>query len=237
MENTNSIKDFLNTKKCTPLIAYFLIILISIVMIMNSKNAIDKINKTNNNHKLFNVFKLFTYYELSFILVLGIILLGLCQHNKDTLAWICLMFSLLCYLIKNIIVFLNLYSIQKNEPKESEKSEKSEKKVLELPMTIPTTNNVMESQQQMLQFNQALQNNALQNNTVQNNPLQNASQNNASQNVNINQNDNTNTNINTNMNTNMNNPLTNMNDPLTNIYGNNNNLSDSMPMPTNFNNY
>ena len=232
MENTNSIKDLLNTKKCTPLIAYFLIILISIVMIINAKDTINKINKINNNHKLFNVFKLFTYYELSFILVLGIILLGLCQHNKDTLAWICLMFSLLCYLIKNIIVFLNLYSIQKNEPKESEKLEKKTN-ILELPVTIPTTNNVIESQTQMLQFNNALQNNALQNNALQNNALQkNTLQNNALQNNTLQNNALQNVNINDNQNNNQNNY--NMNDPLTSIYGNNNNLSDSMPMPTNF---
>ena len=169
MEKENSIKDLLKPNKCSPLIAYFLIILISIAMILNAR---DTANNLDNNYKIFNVFKLFSYSEFMFLLVLGIILFGLCQHNQLTLAWISLLFPLLSYLIKNIIVFISLYSIQKSEPpkEEIEKITKKEEnknemktEITNLPVTIPSTTTVMDSQKQMLQFNQAIHNNALQN--------------------------------------------------------------------------
>ena len=40
-------------------------------------NARDTANNLDNNYKIFNVFKLFTYSELMFLLVLGIVLFGL----------------------------------------------------------------------------------------------------------------------------------------------------------------
>ena len=165
MDKENSIKDLFKPNKCSPIIAYFLIILISIVMIINAK---ETTNKLQENYKILNVFKLFTYSELLFLLVHGIVLFGLCQHNQETLAWITLLFPLLSYLIKNIIVFISLYTIQKSEPPQEKIEEKVEieksSSISSLPpISLPPSNSVMESQKQMLQFNQALHNNALEN--------------------------------------------------------------------------
>lgn len=165
MDKENSIKDLFKPNKCSPIIAYFLIILISIVMIINAK---ETTNKLQENYKILNVFKLFTYSELLFLLVHGIVLFGLCQHNQETLAWITLLFPLLSYLIKNIIVFISLYTIQKSEPPQEKVEEKVEieksSSISSLPpISLPPNNSVMESQKQMLQFNQALHNNALEN--------------------------------------------------------------------------
>ena len=169
MDKENSIKDLLKPNKCSPLIAYFLIILISVSMIINAR---DTANNLDNNYKIFNVFKLFTYSELMFLLVLGIVLFGLCQHNQIYLAWIALLFPLFSYLVKNIIVFISLYSIQKSEPPKEEiekitKKESNQDKsneISNLPVTMPPTgSSVMEAQKQMLDFNQAIHNNALQN--------------------------------------------------------------------------
>tara|TARA_B100001094_G_scaffold332055_1_gene402560 strand:+ start:1250 stop:1846 length:597 start_codon:yes stop_codon:yes gene_type:complete len=165
MDKENSIKDLFKPNKCSPIIAYFLIILISIVMIINAKETTSKLQ---DNYKILNVFKLFTYSEILFLLVHGIILFGLCQHNQETIAWITLLFPLLGYLVKNIIVFMSLYTIQKSEPPQDklddikENNEKSSE-ISNLPVTLPPNNSVMETQKQMLQFNQAIHNNALQN--------------------------------------------------------------------------
>jgi hypothetical protein len=165
MDKENSIKDLFKPNKCSPIIAYFLIILISIVMIINAKETTSKLQ---DNYKILNVFKLFTYSELLFLLVHGIILFGLCQHGQETIAWITLLFPLLGYLVKNIIVFMSLYAIQKSEPPQDklddikENNEKSSE-IANLPVAMPPNNSVMESQKQMLQFNQAIHNNALQN--------------------------------------------------------------------------
>tara|TARA_Y100001958_G_C21237545_1_gene564340 strand:+ start:1478 stop:2086 length:609 start_codon:yes stop_codon:yes gene_type:complete len=202
MEKENSIKDLLKPNKCSPLIAYFLIILISISMIINAR---DTSNNLDNNYKIFNVFKLFTYSELMFLLVLGIVLFGLCQHNQIYLAWIALLFPLFSYLVKNIIVFISLYSIQKSEPpkEEIEKVTKKEKgssneksnEISSLPLTMPPSgSSVMEAQKQMLDFNQAIHNNALQN-------LQRNSE---------------------------------MSPPLDSIFGGQKRMTDPMPLPTNF---
>ena len=176
MDKENSIKDLFKPNKCSPIIAYFLIILISIVMIINAKETSKKLQ---DNYKILNIFKLFTYSELVFLLVLGILLFGLCQHGHETIAWIALLFPLLGYLIKNIIVFISLYTIQKSEPPQEkidsiDKNESSqETQITDLPVTLPPSNSVMESQKQMLKFNQALHNNALQNlvNRDQNNEM------------------------------------------------------------------
>ena len=66
MDKENSIKDLFKPNKCSPVIAYFLIILISIVMIINAKETTTKLQ---NNYKVLNVFKLFTYFELLFVKV------------------------------------------------------------------------------------------------------------------------------------------------------------------------
>ncbi|MBI28500.1 MAG: hypothetical protein CMI95_01235 [Pelagibacteraceae bacterium] len=175
MDKENSIKDLFKPNKCSPIIAYFLILLISIVIIINAKETSKKLQ---DNYKILNVFKLFTYSELVFLLVHGIILFGLCQHGKETIAWITLLFPLFGYLIKNIIVFISLYTIQKSEPPKDkidnkDESSQQQTQITDLPVTLPPTNNVMESQKQMLKFNQALQNNALQNlvNRDQNNEM------------------------------------------------------------------
>ena len=163
MDKENSIKDLFKPNKCSPIIAYFLIILISIVMIINAKETTSKLQ---DNYKILNVFKLFTYSELLFLLVHGIILFGLCQHGQETIAWITLLFPLLGYLVKNIIVFISLYTIQKSEPPQDKLEEIKEEKsseITNLPVTLPPNSSVMDSQKQMLQFNQALHNNALQN--------------------------------------------------------------------------
>jgi len=202
MDKENSIKDLFKPNKCSPIIAYFLILLISIVMIINAK---ETSNKLQDNYKILNVFKLFTYSELLFSLVHGIILFGLCQHGHETLAWISLLFPLLGYLIKNIIVFISLYTIQKSMPPQDqinniiEKGETNQTQtpISNLPVTLPPSNSVMEQQKQMLQFNQAFHNNALQNLRDKNNEVQGSS----------------------------------MNPPLDNTYGN---MKDPMPMPSNF---
>ena len=167
MDKENSIKDLFKPNKCSPIIAYFLIILISIVMIINAKETSTKLQ---DNYKILNVFKLFTYSELLFLLVHGIILFGLCQHGQETLAWVTLLFPLFGYLVKNIIVFISLYTIQKSEPPQEkidnikkDSSDSSQTPITDLPVTLPPNQNVMEAQKQMLHFNQALQNNALQN--------------------------------------------------------------------------
>ena len=75
-------------------------------------------------------------------------------------------------------VFISLYTIQKSEPPKDkidnkDESSQQQTQITDLPVTLPPTNNVMESQKQMLKFNQALQNNALQNlvNRDQNNEM------------------------------------------------------------------
>ena len=154
MDKENSIKDLFKPNKCSPIIAYFLILLISIVIIINAKETSKKLQ---DNYKILNVFKLFTYSELVFLLVHGIILFGLCQHGKETIAWITLLFPLFGYLIKNIIVFISLYTIQKSEPPKDkidnkDESSQQQTQITDLPVTLPPTNNVMESQKQMLKF-------------------------------------------------------------------------------------
>lgn len=163
-EGINSVRNIFKLDKCSPIVSYMLFILISIVTIINTNETVNKID----NYKISNINKLFTYSEIILMVVVGVIVFGLCQHNELKLAWIALFVPIIGYLVKNILIFVNIYTIKKNEMPVEEVVKEKEKEtqattITNLPVTVPSTNNVMESQKQMLNFNQAIHNNALQN--------------------------------------------------------------------------
>ena len=53
------------------------------------------------------------------MVVLGLIMFGLCQYNKTTLAWVFLIFPVIYLLIQNIIVHIHVSSAVQSAPKQA----------------------------------------------------------------------------------------------------------------------
>ena len=104
------------TDKCSPLISYFIIILIHAVLIYTTYSNFKKLNNT----KIDNVFTMFSLYEVCFLLSIGILLLGLCQYNQTLLAWIVLFIPMLVFVIKLVVIFITVSNINKSIPSDEE---------------------------------------------------------------------------------------------------------------------
>ena len=74
----------------------------------------------NNTNKMDNLFNLYSLNELKFMIVFGLVLFGLCQYNKTSLAWIFLLFPVIYVIIQNLIVHIHVSSAVQSAPKEVE---------------------------------------------------------------------------------------------------------------------
>jgi len=108
----SSISSLLKTDKCSPLIIYVVLVIISAVTMFNTNGLLKKIQ----NYKVDNIFTMHIWNEIALLLLLGVILYGLCQYNQQTLAWIVLFFPLVLQLLKTVLVFNSVQTIQKMSP-------------------------------------------------------------------------------------------------------------------------
>ena len=108
----SSISSLLKTDKCSPLIIYVVLVIISAVTMFNTNGLLKKFQ----NFKVDNIFTMHIWNEVSLLIILGVILYGLCQYNQQTLAWIVLFFPLILQLLKTILIFNSVHAIQKISP-------------------------------------------------------------------------------------------------------------------------
>jgi hypothetical protein len=108
-----SFSDLFKMDKCTPLIAYGIIVVITGICIYNVRSDL---NKLGDNNKVKNLNDMFMWYEIALLLVTGVIMYGLCQYNESTLAWIVLFPLVASYVFKTVIVFLSVSNVQKIVP-------------------------------------------------------------------------------------------------------------------------
>lgn len=111
-ELSSTMSALFKTDKCSPLIVYIVLVVVTGVTLFNTNGLMKRLN----NHKINNIFTMHAWYEIAMLLLLGVILFGLCQYNQQTLAWIVLFFPLFCYLIKTLFVFNSVSSILKHVP-------------------------------------------------------------------------------------------------------------------------
>jgi len=113
-EITTPINSLMKTDKCSPLVVYFIFIVVSLITMFNTHWLTKKLD----NYKISNIFNLHAWYEISYLILLGVILYGLCQYNHETLAWIILFFPLVTYVIKTALVFSSVSTVLKQIPPE-----------------------------------------------------------------------------------------------------------------------
>ena len=110
------MNELLNTKMCSPMMIYLAIIVTSGLSIYVTRNYL----KRHNTNKMDNLFNLYSLHELKFMIVFGLVLFGLCQYNKTTLAWVFLLFPVIYIVIQNLIIHVHVSSAIQSAPKEVE---------------------------------------------------------------------------------------------------------------------
>ena len=108
------MNELLNTKMCSPMMIYLAILVTSGLSVYITRSHL----KRHNTNKMDNLFNLYSLNELKFMIVFGIILFGLCQYNKTTLAWIFLLFPVVYLIIQNLIVHIHVTTAMQTSPKE-----------------------------------------------------------------------------------------------------------------------
>ena len=110
------MNELLNTKMCSPMMIYLAIIVTSGLSVYVTRNHL----KRHNTTKMDNLFNLYSLHELKYVIVFGLVLFGLCQYNKTTLAWIFLLFPIIYVIIQNLIIHIHVSSAIQSAPKEVE---------------------------------------------------------------------------------------------------------------------
>lgn len=111
-ELSSTISALFKTDKCSPLIVYIVLVVVTGVTLFNTNGLMKRLH----NHKINNIFTMHAWYEIAMLLLLGVVLFGLCQYNQQTLAWIVLFFPLFWYLVKTLFVFNTVSSILRHVP-------------------------------------------------------------------------------------------------------------------------
>ena len=109
------MNELMSTKMCSPLLIYLAVIVTSGLSVYLTRDHLKK----HNTNKMDNLFNLYSLNELKFMVVLGLIMFGLCQYNKTTLAWVFLIFPVIYLLIQNIIVHIHVSSAVQSAPKQA----------------------------------------------------------------------------------------------------------------------
>jgi len=109
------INDLLTTKMCSPVIVYGVVIAVTGIALF----LMNKTLKRYGTYKMENLTQLFTMHELKLAIVLGVIMYGLCQYNKEDLSWIFLIFPVIYIIIQNLLIFIHVASALQNAPLEA----------------------------------------------------------------------------------------------------------------------
>lgn len=111
----STMSSLLKTDKCSPLIVYIILVIVTGVTLFNTHGLMKRLQ----NHKINNIFTMHAWYEISMLVILGVVLFGLCQYNQQTLAWIVLFFPLALYIVKTLFVFNSVSSILRHVPQDT----------------------------------------------------------------------------------------------------------------------
>jgi hypothetical protein len=114
------MNELMSTKMCSPLLIYLAVIVTSGLSVYLTREHL----KRHNTQKMENLFNLYSLNELRFMIVFGLIIFGLCQYNKTTLAWVFLIFPVIYLLIQNVIVHIHVSSAVQTSPKENPMGER-----------------------------------------------------------------------------------------------------------------
>ena len=108
------MNELLSVKMCSPMMIYLAVVVTSGLSVFLTRQSL----KRHNTNKMDNLYNLYSLNELKIMIVFGLILFGLCQYNKTTLAWVFLVFPVIYLLIQNLIVHIHVTTAIQTAPKE-----------------------------------------------------------------------------------------------------------------------
>jgi hypothetical protein len=111
MENQGSL-NLMSMKECSPMMAFAVYVVVSGITLFMTRNNMKK----NGSESMDNLYALYSWHELKYIIVMGVVLYGLCQYKQENLAWIFLTIPLIYLILKNIFVFFHIFSAQQSPP-------------------------------------------------------------------------------------------------------------------------
>jgi len=92
------MSSLLKTDKCSPLIVYIVLVIVSGITLFNTNGLMKRMQ----NHKINNIFTMHAWYEISLLIVLGVVLF----------------FPLALYVVKTLFVFNSVSSILRHVPED-----------------------------------------------------------------------------------------------------------------------
>ena len=106
------MNELMSTKTCSPMMIYLAVLVTSALSVYVTRNNL----KRHNTVKMDNLYNMYSLNELKFMIVFGLIIFGLCQYNKTTLAWVFLVFPVIYLVIQNLIVHIHVSSAIQSAP-------------------------------------------------------------------------------------------------------------------------
>ena len=116
MDNLSNPLDLLSTKMCSPLVVYVVFTIVSGITLFMSRNILKRFQ----SQRMENLLQVHMWFEVKFLIVMGVVLYGLCQYNQVNLAWIFLLLPVIYVLLKNLFIFCFVSLAHQNAPKEVE---------------------------------------------------------------------------------------------------------------------
>ena len=106
---------------------FVLYVIVSGITLYMTRNALKKFN----NPRMDNLYNIYSWHEVKLVIFVGVLLYGLCQHDKQELAWILLLFPLVYVILKNLMVFFQVSLAQQNVPRKKDVEKEREKARIE----------------------------------------------------------------------------------------------------------
>ena len=142
MDNQSSM-SLMSIKECSPMMAFAVYVVVSGITLFMTRNNLKKFH----DEKIDNLYSLYSWHELKYIIVMGVVLYGLCQYNKENLAWISLILPILYLIMKNIFVFIQIFTVQQAIPKKKVMVQKKDVKLQDKQMELIQQQEELQKQQ------------------------------------------------------------------------------------------
>lgn len=101
-------------KLCSPVVIFIVYVVVSGISLFMTRSTLKRFK----NQRMENLYNLYSWHEVKFVIVLGVVIYGLCQYEQMNLAWIFLMFPIIYLILKNVFISAYVTLAHQNAPKD-----------------------------------------------------------------------------------------------------------------------
>lgn len=106
-------------KLCSPVVIFIVYVVVSGISLFMTRSTLKRFK----NQRMENLYNLYSWHEVKFVIILGVIIYGLCQYEQMNLAWIFLMFPVIYLILKNVFISAYVTLAHQNAPKDLDLSD------------------------------------------------------------------------------------------------------------------